>query len=345
MFRKNLLLASFLLIGGVLTSCNNFSSAKIYNLRVEGLDSYVALSAEELSFHLAAKDDFALMVSQKSCLGCRQAKTYLKSYVAATHNIIYDIDYADYSEIQAVQKELPTIKKTPTFLFFRAGEVLKMVEGVSNDIEGFKALFDKYLTDNEVYSLNTFEKVPGNGDYWYTENKADLSVLQKKIADSEDLTVFYTWLRCGDCQNFHRQMFDEYVTKLDKSIKVYQFEVDYFRKDKPALKPDETDESYADYQKWYNFADEMGFASYRDGKVPVLVNYRSGEFSEMAVFANDGEIQKDENGNYYYGLTFYDEIQNIRADSEKTLQKKAQQRELELVREFMDRHLKGEIYA
>ena len=41
------------------------------------------------------------------------------------------------------------------------------------------------------------------------------------------------------------------------------------------------------WDNWINFATKYGFVSYRDGKVPVLINYESGNATDLLVYHND----------------------------------------------------------
>lgn len=345
MIRKLLLLSSFAFSCLSLQSCST-NSSKILNLKAEGIDSYVQLTGDALSYHLASRDDLVLMISHRGCLACNIAKTHIREYVRETSNIFYVIEFDDYDEIQPNQKELPKVTKTPTFLYFKSGNLLKMIEGAASDYKTFTVQMKRYVEDISLYSLNTFNKIGDDTQdltqfHYYIEDKSDTSVLDKKIVETPDLTVFFTWLRCGDCQNFHQKTFDNYVLSLDKSIKVYQFEVDHFRRNKPGTNPGEGNDGYENYMLWLDFAAKYGFDSYRDGKVPVLVNYQEGEFSSMAVFANDAGITQDDNNQYYYTETFFPEIQTIRGKTEADLVSKVEKRELELMTEFMDIHIKG----
>lgn len=342
MIKKLLLLSAFAFSCLSMQSCST-NNSKILNLKAEGIDSYVQLTGDDLSYHLASRDDLVLMVSLPGCHGCNVSKTFIKEYVKNTNNIFYVIEYHAYSDIQPNQKELPKVTKTPTFLYFKSGNLLKMIEGATSDYDSFAAQMAKYVQDINLYSLNTFTKMnEDTSDPYYIEDKSDTSVLDKKLSETPDLTVFFTWLRCGDCQNFHQKTFDSYVVALDKSIKVYQFEVDYFRRSKPGVNPGEGNDGYEDYMLWLNFATKYGFNTYRDGKVPVIINYQNGNFSSMAVFANDTGITTDENNQYYYGTTFFPEIKDIRGKTEADLISKVEKRELELMTEYMNTHIKGE---
>ena len=340
MFKKLFLLSVITLSAIGLTSCNNNDKSKVLSLKSDMLDSYVKLTADDVEYHITTKDDFVLMVSQKTCSACTIAKKLLRSYVSETKNLVYDIELSDYETIVSSVANIPIVKNTPTFLFFKNGELLKKIEGFKNDYDDFKNTFNRYIYSRNLYTLNTYEKISGNSDWYYVENKSDTSVLDNKIASTNDLTVYYSWLICSDCHNFHDKIYTKYVNELNSTIKAYEFEVTYFRSNKPSVKPNEGEEGYEDYMRWFNFASKYGFGEYRDGKVPALVNYTNGQVNEYAIFANDSDV-KEENGVFRYDTAYFSEVKELRANSRQELKNKAEKLEIELVQNFMDKYIKG----
>lgn len=342
MLKKLFLISAISLAAlGGLSSCNN-SDSQVLSLKSESLDSYVKMTADDVEYHISTEDDFVLMVSQKTCSACTIAKKLLRTYISETNNLIYDIELSDYETISASNKDLPTVKNTPTFLFFKGGSLLKKIEGFKNDYDDFKNTLNRYIYSRNLYTLNTYEKVSENSDWYYVENKSDTSTLDNAISSNKDLTVYYSWLICSDCHNFHEKIYTKYINSLNSNIKAYEFEVTYFRSGKPGTKPNEGEEGYEEYMRWLNFANKYGFGEYRDGKIPALVNYQNGQVNEYAIFANDSNVV-EENGTFRYGTTYYDEVKEIRANSKAELKTQAEKLEIQLVQNFMDKYIKGAI--
>lgn len=342
MLKKLFLLSTMALMTlGGLSSCNSEKS-KVLSLKSEALDSYVKLSADDVEYHISTEDDFVLMVSQKTCSACTIAKKLLRTYISETNNLIYDIELSDYETISTSNKALPEVKNTPTFLFFKGGSLLKKIEGFKNDYDDFKNTFNRYIYSRNLYTLNTYEKVSGNSDWYYVENKSDTTILDKAISSNKDLTVYYSWLICSDCHNFHEKIYTKYINSLNSNSKAYEFEVTYFRSGKPGTKPNEGEDGYDEYMRWLNFATKYGFGEYRDGKIPALINYKEGQVNEYAIFANDSNVI-EEDGTFRYDTAYYNEVKEIRASSKAELKAQAEKLEIQLVKNFMDKYIKGAI--
>lgn len=343
MIGRKLLLAALTLSVLPLGGCDETVKTKVLSLKAT-IDSYVVLDAAEFSYHLASGDDFVVMITTPGCLSCHEAKRHLRTYIQETGNIVYTVDFGEYSSLMSEFKVLPTVTKTPTFLFFKGGELLKKIEGVREDYADFKALMARYVADVPVYTLNGYDRETSSSDFWYIENKSDTAMLESvtgSAGNAKSATVFYTWLRCGDCQNLHRSLFDDYVTKLAPDQPVYLYEVDYLRSRKPGTKPEAGAEGYDDYMNWVNFCTKFGFGFYRDGKVPALVNYENGAVVDVAVFANDGDMKKNEDGTWSYEITFYPEVAALKAESAVALQKEAEKIELTKIHKFLNDYVRG----
>ena len=76
-----------------------------------------------------------------------------------------------------------------------------------------------------------------------------------------------------------------------------------------------------------DFATQYGFASYYDGKVPTLVNYKNGKPNEFIVYANEGS-NDFENGKHFFKNAQLESVNALRCDTIEELIEKA--RELEL---------------
>lgn len=94
--------------------------------------------------------------------------------------------------------------------------------------------------------------------------------------------------------------------------------------------------------RWLNFATKYGFGEYLDGKIPALVNYKEGQVNEYTIFANDSNVI-EEDGTFRYDTAYYNEVKEIRASSKAELKAQAEKLEIQLVKNFMDKYIKGAI--
>jgi len=341
-----ILLGIPLLIGCDFTSESTEETRGIYMERALSTESFIEIGSQDLEEMISyqingEKYDFVLMVYATDCSACTLAKSHIKKLVGEEGYKIYAINKVSYDILAEDEDlDLPAVGGTPQFLFFSNREVVGTIDGVYPEYDQFKEQFaemDKYPNANcyDVNDYTTKTTVENDETITYNEYAEDTTeTLDNLIATESEVTVLFTWKVCGDCANLYDSFYLDYMNEnSDKNF--YCFEVNYFRLTKPSYEPEDKDsEEYANWLKWTEFANKYGFGTYRHGKVPSLVKFVDGEFSEMAVYANEGKAVQNDDGTYSYPKAYAESVRAITADNENDLKVKANLEEIRLFKEL-----------
>jgi len=351
MFKKLVLpLASIPL----LFSCSIFGTSattdasigSMYIEKATATDSYIEINSatlEEMLAHQSAghKYDFVLFVTQSGCGGCAIAKEYIEQLVAETDFKVYGIDASLYKATYLKDLyNIPALGGTPTLFFFTDGEAVKTMAGVSDSYDEFKSEFTSTIkyTSASSYDLNDYVSSTakdGDDEYKYNTYSPDTTeTLDYVIANTENITVLFTWSLCGDCASMYDSFFIDYMNE-DSNKDFYSFDVNALRINKPVSEPeDKESQAYQDWLTWINFADKYGLSNYKDGKVPAFINFVNGKFSSMVVYRNEGEATENEDGTFSYLGAYNSSVKEIKADNLNDLKVKANVQEIKLVKEI-----------
>lgn len=351
LFKKTIRSLSILTIGiPLLSGCNVFSSSNVeeiktvYMEKALGISSFIEIDNNELAEMLdyqsnGDKFDFILLVYASGCPACTVAKSNIEKLVKETGYKIYSINKVYYETAQEDQTlNLPAVGGTPQILFFSHRKVVRTIKGVSSDYSQFKneiAESNKYTNVNS-YDVNDYSSATIKEDdqefIYHTYSEKTTTTLDKLISTEPEVVILFTWKVCGDCSNLYDSFYMNFMNE-DKTKKFYCFDVNYFRLTKPLEEPeDQTSDEYGEWKKWIDFSSKYGFGVYRDGKVPSFVKFVNGKFSQMVVYANEGEAKQNSDGTYSYPLAYNDDIKKIKASNVNDLKVKANVTEINLIK-------------
>jgi hypothetical protein len=125
----------------------------------------------------------------------------------------------------------------------------------------------------------------------------------------------FTWRRCIDCKNYQQNVLNKFLNTY-KDVSIYYYEVDgYYQLKRDA---DEEDRNYglnlwSNFAKKYHLTDYQGIKDINDndsGVVPTIIYDIYGE-RKVSVYANDGQIYRNDKGRLQYGLSFYDDVKKL----------------------------------
>ena len=325
---KLLSFIAFTLISTPLFGCNKYDGYKglVPTRKCEYLDSYVRLESAKEVNDIVRYDPAILMVTNVGCHYCQQQYIEINAFVKETHTLIYAIDSSIYYELRNASYNLegeyaslyPSIAGTPTYLFFKDGKLNAKYDGAF-DVGMFSTRIYDYIIDVNLYTVNDFKK--GDGDTYYLKDiyeDKDIEGLNTSYLDSlidKKRIIMFTWRRCIDCKNYQQNVLNKFLNTY-KDVSIYYYEVDgYYQLKRDA---DEEDRNYglnlwSNFAKKYHLTDYQGIKDKNDndsGVVPTIIYDIYGE-RKVSVYANDGQIYRNDKGRLQYGLSFYDDVKKL----------------------------------
>jgi hypothetical protein len=258
-------------------------------------------------------------------------KKYLQTFVKETGVVFYGIPIAEYSKLTLEDSTAyPKVYTYPTVYFYSQGQTVDKFVGSPTAYQTLRDTYLTYFYDAKIYSLNNLSSYEGyeSSSQTFAYQAVDYdktSYLDEFIANKEKAAILFSWERCSDCSS----LFDSYLLPYlneNPDLPLYTFEVDYFRVNKPASEPSETDPAYQYWKLWTDFGAKYGFGSFQNGKVPSLCSYKAGSVDSLAVYHNEGKAVLTE-GSYSYPEAYSSSVQALKADSEEALKKLAEEEE------------------
>lgn len=322
--------------GNPLNSSASVNQEKINFHKAASVSSFIALSAEQVKAKVSYSSlsrayDFPLFVYDLSCTACASFKEQIANLAKEEHYLFYGITYNAYQTLVKEDSALyPTVSAFPTLFFFIDGKVKDTFVGATS-YDNFKANMKHLSNDFSFYSLNdilTQNGMDGNGkSFAYGTIKYDeTTALSDFIAANKQSKVLYSWNACSDCSALFDDFYLDYL-KNNPTKSFYYFEVSYFR----LLKYDE-----AQKDVWTAFAALTGLDHFSDGKVPSLISYNNGAFSEMAIYHNEGEAKENSDGSFSYPQAYSAEVRNLKSSSAASLAKEAEEQEIKEIKKLLD---------
>ena len=317
-----------------------FSSSKVLLHKAEGIQSTVRLnSAEELN-SLIRYEDCVVFVTKEGCSHCEVDIPVLNAFIEDSESVIYSIDYTVYKEAFEASSNamgtyanlLPSIRYTPTYLFYQEGKLLQVkIPEKDYSYSELKEMLSSYTMEIPLYQLNDFSYHEEDG-YTYLSNSEELEEtkvldtlgystvsLDKKIQE-EKASVLYTWRRCNDCKDYRLYCFNDFLTKTDK--KIYYYEVDGYyllkRQSEESLRNLGL-EMWASFSKRYHLISDSYYNTdvlgNKAGFAPTLVTYQRGSYSSMDVYLNETDLVENEDHTLSYRMTFHPEVAEFKSDT------------------------------
>lgn len=109
----------------------------------ESYTSIIQLTPDEMKDKMDNKEDFFILLAQTTCSHCAAFKPILNEVVQNKH---YEIFYVDRMVTKLVDYEY-----TPTLVFFKKGEILKLIDPTGN--EDIFSDYDKLLKFIDTYAI------------------------------------------------------------------------------------------------------------------------------------------------------------------------------------------------
>ena len=182
-----------------------------------------------------------------------------------------------------------------------------------------ESTLSNYIYNLPLYSLNTYNSYTYSNDFkMYKLDNESTSTLDNAINENQKINVLYTWNRCGDCKEFKKDYLYNFLIR--NHITLYQFEVSYLR-------------GQEDLTSFRAFAKDKGFSSYRNGKVPSIVNYKNQTPIKYVVYSND--IFEENDDGFYVKESFYPALLNEKEKDKISINEKVIKYELNQISNFL----------
>ncbi len=329
--KKSVLLLGISLFA--LTACNNSPVESIYSIPVEinkirpykneSSASIVMLKSAldlktKVSMSKATDFDFVLFVTKFQCQGCADMRNLIVEYTKENPVVFYTISSTTFNELSNEDSSTyPLVTSTPTLYFYSKGKVVDSLIGAPT-YSKFKYTLDTYFKKSNIICLNDLEnKYLESENYNYQiENNETTFSLDLDIANKNQVSIFYLWNSCSDCQSLMKNYLIPYSYSNPEKL-IYIYDVSEIR-DK--VEPGNEYEII-----WKAFKEKYGLTNYLSGYVPSLVTYKNGVYSSLIVYHNEGEIIENSDNSYSYSFAQLEEVRNLKSSSKEELRKQSEE--------------------
>ena len=296
-----LLLTPFLLFS--LSSCSDVKGELTYGLYFQQtIFNIIDLDNETLvSKTKDEKETFLLATYQGSysedCLCWSTFENVIAAYMNKYHAFVYEYDAQKQDETIKNLKIEKINESTPMLYVFQGQKQLAKYS-YKNTRE--KSIFE----DTTAEAMNSaVKKVVNLPEMYYVSEE----FLDENIKKSKECCVLFMRSGCGDCSYVLPNVIIPYINKHELAKDIWLFDMQYLYD--IALKEDASEEEKQHYQAIkdkFGLSDKNTTFGYRNGVVPTLQYYKSGELVGATVYFND-TIEQKENGSFYIADSYYSE--------------------------------------
>ena len=284
--KKLTVLASTLMIGFSLISCGNNDNlirldyGNIHSYNIQNLAEIPEQTYDSLTSAIKNTESFMLMIYNDTA-GCGDCwanfQRVLVEFVNEYHvDVMYIgrsqiVDKADTYGLYLVAGDLPSIA------YFKRGKLVRQTTYISTN-ENDRKIFNSYKSFIEHINKNVI--LP---KMYYI----DKDVLDKKISNNEEFTIYFARSGCGDCKKVNTGFLHSWVDSLKGSEEenLYVFDLQkYYGTD-----------AYQPLKDGYGLSDVNNpILGYSTGMVPTFQHRKGSEVKDMVVVYND-YFAKDSN--------------------------------------------------
>lgn len=246
------------------------------------IETYVLIDKDELQTKMNNQDDFLLYIYSDSCLGCKDFKPILNSYIKDSDAKIYAIETRNLPS----NNNLVEWSTTPSLAVLNNGKTMEIADGINNSkVFASKENLNEFINKYVEFNYTNIDITSSDEEI---ENYSISKTLDQMILNKETFIIYYHWNDCGDCKYFEENFLNKW-NKENKDIKYYSVEVGYYF---------DNFELYEGFTKKYGLHSEANATyGYKKGVVPMFQYYEEGSLKDSLVIFNDEtNKQKDEDG-------------------------------------------------